>query len=143
MIKFGGVKFILTLNKNIMKKLILLLSVFFVLAACGSNKDKGSAENDEATDTEETTSKDTKSGNSECDKFLDDYEKWADEVVELYKKAKENPMDMGNMQKIAESSQKMAEWSTKWGELVDCAQTEKYAKRMEEIQEKVNKAMEE
>ena len=78
---------------------------------------------------------------NDCEKFLDSYEKWADEVIKVYKKAQENPLDIENTKKMMESTQKMSEWSQKWSKLYDCADNEKYAKRMEEIQKKIEQQM--
>jgi hypothetical protein len=123
-----------------MKNLMLIFSMLFMLS-CGADtaKKNSDATSDEAVKTEnsEGTSK------SECDEFLDDYEKWVDEVIVVYKKAKEDPTDVENTQKLLTVTTEVAKWADKWEGLMDCANNEEYAKRMGELEERVNKAMEE
>ncbi len=124
-----------------MKK-ILFLFFPLVLLSCNnnsSNKTSKKSSNNDTTSIEQINKSVSVEGG--CDEFLDDYEKWVDEVIKVYKKVKENPMDMQNTQKMMDATTKMAEWSEKWTKLYDCANNEKYAKRMDELQEKVNKAM--
>ena len=117
-------------------KAILLITVLFFFVSCGSGKKKNQDNNNEDAKTESNV----EAGNS-CDAFLDDYEEWVDEVVKIYKKVEENPMDVQNTQALMEATQKMAEYSEKWQTLYDCSNDKKYAKRMEELQKRVDDAM--
>lgn len=78
-----------------------------------------------------------------CDQFLNDYEKWVNEIIVIYQKVKENPMNIEYTQKLMNVTIEMEEWSKKWTNIYECAENEQYAKRMEELQKKVDKAMEE
>ena len=118
-----------------MRKLILFLGVILATSCGTSTNDKKVDDENKTTSTTESTDV------SACDQFLDDYEKWADEVIEIYQKVKENPTDMQNTQKMMEATAKMAEWSEEWTKLYDCANNEEYAERVEKIQEKVDNAM--
>ncbi|MBN1926140.1 MAG: hypothetical protein JW798_09915 [Prolixibacteraceae bacterium] len=117
-------------------KAILLITVLFFFVSCGSGKKKNQDNNNEDAKTESNA----KPGNS-CEAFLDDYEKWVDEVVKIYKKVQENPMDVQNTQDLMTATQKMSEYSEKWQALYDCSNDEKYAKRMEKLQKRVDDAM--
>ncbi len=61
--------------------------------------------------------------------------------MKIYKKAQENPLDIENTKKMMEATQEMSEWSQKWSKLYDCANNEKYAQRMEDIQKKIEQQM--
>lgn len=133
-----------------MRILVLLLSMFFVFACSSGPKDAGNDEsndvkNEEAvqaeTQKEDVDEEKTSTGIAECDDFLKDYEAWADEIIEVYKKLKEEPTNSEYAQKAAVASQKMAKYSEKWQGLVKCAQNEEYAKRVKAVEEKVMKAM--
>lgn len=117
-----------------MKKTTIPL-LFLVLISCGTNKSNNKKNDAKADSKIETLTSD------HCDEFLDDYEEWIDEVLEVYKKVKENPMDVQNTQKLLEVSEQMTNWSEKWTGLLDCANDEDYAKRMEALEERVNNAM--
>jgi hypothetical protein len=124
-----------------MKNLLLIFSMLFMLS-CGSDSAKSSSDAKADTEKENTEQSDA-SSKSDCDDFLDDYEKWVDEVIVVYKKAKEDPTDIENTQKLLTVTTEVAKWADKWEGLMDCANNEKYAKRMEELEERMNKAMEE
>ena len=121
-----------------MKTIAIILLGVSLLFSCNSNSDKST---DQSGNPQEV--KADKGSMKSCDDFLKDYEKWVDEVIEVYKKVKENPMDMTNTTKAMEASQKLAEYSTKWTALYDCANSKKYAKKMEELEKKVEQAMNE
>lgn len=111
-----------------MKKILLIVSVsFFFLFSC-SQGDKTGADDESQNEaqTEETQVNDdnaSSSAGSGCEEFLKDYEAWADEFIEANKKLMENPGDATAAQKVAEKSQEMQKWSTRWTELVDAIPT--------------------
>jgi hypothetical protein len=125
-----------------MRNLIFVLSILFFIS-CGSStsSDTETVEGKENTEKSIPEKDDSGFDTGSCDEFLADYEEWVDEVIVILKKAKENPMDMQNTQKMMESTTKMGEWSQKWLALYDCANDEDYAKKMEELQEKVEKEL--
>ena len=114
-----------------MKNILVILSVM-LFVACGNN-----ASNKDVNFQDENKSESTL--NNSCEQFLSDYENWVDEVIVIYQKIKDNPTDIQNAKKMIEATQKMSEWSQKWTKLYDCANNEKYSKRMEELQAKVDK----
>lgn len=122
-----------------MKSILFLASLFFLIS-CGNNP--GKSQNDK-NDSEEigTEQTNTISATAGCDEFLDDYENWVNEVVEVLNKAKEDPSDVQNTQKVTDATMKLQEWSQRWIQLYDCAGNEKYEKRMIELQEKVEQAL--
>ena len=113
-----------------MKKMIMIFSILLFIG-CGNNT------NDEDIKAQDENKHKNTIYNS-CEQFLNDYENWVDEVIIIYKKIKENPTDIKNTKKMMEATQKMSEWSQKWTKLYDCANTEKYSKRMEDIQARVD-----
>ena len=125
----------------------MLFSLTLFIFACGADSEQENSNTDENenTETNVSTTDENKTNSdfdfSQCDKFLDDYEEWADEIVVIYQEFKTNPTDAQNMQKITEAGQKLSEWGNKWITLSACAGNEKYAKRMDEIGKKVEKAM--
>ncbi|PLX15710.1 MAG: hypothetical protein C0599_16265 [Salinivirgaceae bacterium] len=123
-----------------MKNLLLIFSMLFMLSCCtdATKKDEAKAD-DQKANTEQTDD----ASKSDCDEFLDDYEKWVDEVIVVYKKVQEDPTDMENTQKLLTVTTEVSKWAEKWESLMDCANNEEYAKRMEELEERVNKAMSE
>ena len=124
-----------------MRNLIFVLSVFFFIS-CGTSTSESQTENEKESKEESATEKDdTGFDTGSCDEFLADYEKWVNEVIVILKKAQENPLDLQNSQKMLELTQKMGVWSQKWLALYDCANDEDYAKKMEELQEKVEREL--
>ena len=116
-----------------MKKLIYLLMIFsFVgIYSCGnSGKEKQK-------DTEEVK------GSTPCDKFLVEYEEWTDEYLKVIEDYMNNPSDEAIANRYMELIQQAMEWSTKWINLVDCADDEKYEKRFEEISKEIEQKMKE
>jgi hypothetical protein len=124
-----------------MKNLMLILSFLFMLS-CGTDTAKNNTDKEADADKAKTEQSDATS-KSDCDDFLDDYEKWVDEVIVVYKKAQDDPTDIENTQKLLTVTTEVAQWADKWESLMDCANNEEYAKRMEELEERLNKAMSE
>ena len=132
-------------------KHIIYFAAIFMMYSCSdgasnsSNKheksSKAQVEQTEQTEEVENVEKPLEAKN-ECDKFLDTYEVWVNEIVKIYKRVKESPSDMENNQMLVIAKKQMAPLDKKWTKLSDCANNEKYAKRMKELQERVNKAME-
>lgn len=124
-----------------MKNVIFVLSVlFFASCGLGTSESKNQEEKD---DTKEsvTENEDSKSSEGSCEEFLVDYEKWVDEMIVVIKKAKSNPLDLNNTKRMMNATTKLSDWMEKWTNLYDCADNEKYTKKMEELQKKVEKEL--
>ncbi len=139
-----------------MKNLIYLVafSMFFFTSCCGGgSENKGDKERngDEAIVTEEvvetTNGEDVEINEEEeitsCDEFLDRYEAWVKEYLDLLETFKKNPTDPDLSQKYMTVSQEMTTWTQQWFKFVDCTNDEKYEKRYDEISEMVDKKLEE
>lgn len=120
-----------------MKNILFLVSLL-ILLSCGNKTNKTEGEDAESATIEQTDKSGAIGG---CDEFLDDYEAWVDEVVKIYANYRENPLDEQNTEKLMQTTQELSEWSEKWVHLYDCASDDKYVKRMEELEERVEKAM--
>lgn len=75
-----------------------------------------------------------------CDDFLNDYEAWVDEYIEVYQDMQRNPTDPAISGRYIEATQQMAAWSEKWVGLYDCADDPGYTRRLEKIQAKIDEA---
>ncbi len=81
---------------------------------------------------------------ADCDEFLDEYEAWMDEYLELLDKHKDNPAALAGTKEFSDMTMKSMEWASQGAQLaMDCASNSSYEKRMKEIQEKSNKRMKE
>jgi len=78
-----------------------------------------------------------------CDEFLEKYEEWADEYFEALEEYAKNPSDEEVIIHFTELIQQTMEWSTKWADLVECADDEEYEKRFKEISQEIDKKLEE
>ena len=128
-----------------MKKLFYaFIMLSFFLVSCGGSSEQASdsdeavktEQSDEVTDVDAQTIKD-------CDDFLDDYDEWTDEYLKVMKAWKEDPTDVEVGEKYMELSESMTVWYTDWTSYMQCASSEKYQKRFEEIADKVEKGLEE
>ena len=119
-----------------MKKLTFLIVIISIIGftSCGGSK----------TEKKDSTQKEEKLSGSinDCDEFLEHYEKWIDEYLEIIDSYFKNPADETIATKYMALMQEGMEWSTKWVALVDCADDEKYEKRFEEISKKVEDKLE-
>ena len=79
----------------------------------------------------------------DCEDFIDDYEAWMEQYIALLGKYKEDPVALATSPEYTEMTMEMMVWSSKWRELtIDCAGNPEYEKRIEEIQEKLDKELE-
>jgi hypothetical protein len=129
-----------------MKKfLYAFIMLSFFLFSCGGGGEQKTEASDEAVETEQSDEV-TDAGDQEikdCDDFLDRYDEWSDEYLKVMKSWKENPADPEVGEKYMELSEDMGEWYTDWTNYMQCASSEKYQKRFEEIAEKIDKGLEE
>ncbi len=121
--------------------ILLLLSMF--LFACGSGSSKSGQKESESAQEEAT---ELKSGEkiSNCEEFLDKYEKWIDNYLVVLEKYKKNPMDAQLAQEFSKVAMEASTWAEQWSNnYLTCVNNERYQKRFEEISEKVDKKMKE
>jgi hypothetical protein len=120
-----------------MKNLMLIVSMLFLLS-CGSEAPKN--KKDIEADTEKAkTEKAEETPKNECEQFLDDYEAWVVEVETAYKKAKTDPSDSENTQKVLRAGEKTSDWANKWDSLSDCSDNDDYEDRFLDLEDRVNK----
>ncbi len=93
------------------RTILILLSMVLVFG-CNSNESKTEKKAVDEEKAEVETKQSTHAG--ACEKFLDDYEKWADEIIKTVEKAKKDPTDIQNTKKMMEATQDKAKWSKKW-----------------------------
>ncbi|MFH2096867.1 MAG: DUF6591 domain-containing protein [Bacteroidota bacterium] len=129
---------------------LLILAVFAVYSCSQDVPD-----NDGTRDENKASVKDTddKSGNevseksasgaSDCDEFLDNYEKWVESYLELLDKYIKNPMDMEVLQEYGKVTQEAATWATDWARLITCSDDEGIQERYDEIQKKIDAKLKE
>lgn len=113
-----------------MKKLtflILLISILWFTSCSSSTEKKDSTQKEEK----------LSEGIKDCDDFLEHYEKWIDEYLEIIDSYFKDPSDETIANKYMALMAEGMEWSTKWVALVDCADSDEYEKRFEDISKKV------
>lgn len=128
----------------------LLSCIVLMLVLSSACKKKQKSEDSEETITiemksEEATKSDlvTEEKSGDCDDFIDDYEEWMEEYVSLLGKHKDNPAALVSSAEYTSMTTEMINWTSKWSELaVDCATNPDYEKRINKIQEKMEKEME-
>jgi len=131
-----------------MKKLLSLLFVasLIIIYSCGGGKSGNKDEpSEERSSTEAKSMKKDKAGDdliSNCEDFLDSYEKWVDLYLEAIRGYKENPYDKDKMTKYMQAMTEASVWAQDWVKLHTCAMQDKYQKRFEEIADRVNKELE-
>lgn len=119
----------------------LFLCIGLLFISCADKKKETS---EEATVTIENSDK-SKDDNSperikDCDDFLDKYENWANSLMDLMEKHKDDPIALVTSPEytktMAESTSFMQDWQTI---SVSCASNPYYEKRMDEIQDNIKK----
>lgn len=74
---------------------------------------------------------------NECDEFLEGYEKYVMDYIDLTKQARKDPTDMSLVQKAAAMSAEAAKWGNK---TTGCKDDPDFVKKYSEIQGKLTKA---
>jgi protein involved in sex pheromone biosynthesis len=131
-----------------MKKIILIsmiISAFFLLNSCGSNKEDA----EEKTDVEQTTTEtnqeeveevDISEGQTvsqNCDEFLVEYEKFMQEYIVILKKYQENPSNPEFLAEYMEIAKESEDWDNK---SADCENDPAFMTKFLEIQLKISEA---
>lgn len=126
--------------------IIFCLSLLFT--SCSSNQSTEEKNEKSVDSTAVLSNQPDESGDLEeaknCDEFIDQYEEWSDDYIELLEKYMKNPMDATLSKKFMEQSEKATFWMNQWNsKLVECASQEKYQKRFDEISERADKKLKE
>ncbi len=122
---------------------IILVSVL-LLTSCGNSETKDGTAKESNELTEETLKGVDSKKAKDCDEFIDQYEEWMDNYIEMVDKFMKNPMDASLLQKYSTLGQEYMNWMTQWnGKLAYCASKEKHSKRFDEITAKAEKKLEE
>ena len=120
------------------------LSIIFcsaiLLTSCGNNQSKS--------ETEESSSNSTESGDfkeaKNCNEFIDQYEEWMDDYIVVIEKFMKNPADADLMNEYMKVAEESMNWMNQWNsKLALCASDEKYEKRFDEISERAEKKLNE
>ena len=128
------------------------ISIIFCTAllftSCGSNQSTKEQNEKSVDSTEVFSNQSLESDDLEeaknCDEFIDQYEEWSDDYIELLEKYMKNPMDATLSQKFMEQAEKATFWMNQWSsKLIYCASYEKYQKRFDEITERADKKLKE
>lgn len=124
---------------------IMLLGILGLTLQSCRDKDKSSS--DEAVvvaDTGETKSGKKEVKNKDCEDFLDEYEQWMDEFVDLMRKYKDNPIGLVSDPAYTTTMSEGITWATDWMQKpTTCIGSSYYQKRFDAIQEKSKKKMKE
>ncbi len=121
-----------------LKTAVLVLSVLLATMSCRKN----TQESMENTTTTEVEKEDKVSDNDkrikDCDDFLDTYESWTNELIELMAKHKDDPVTLATspeyMNTMLEGVSFVQDWETI---AYSCASNDTYSKRMEAIQQRL------
>lgn len=79
----------------------------------------------------------------DCDDFLEKYEVWILDYIELLSEYTKNPTDVTLMQKYMKVAAEAATWYTQWATLAACSVDEEYQKKFDEISKKADEKMKE
>ena len=135
-----------------MKNLIYLIAIsIFFFSSCCNDGSKGETDNsaskEEVIVTEEIVGDDNVEAEeaviTSCDEFLDEYEVWITDYLDLLEMFKNNPTDPGLSQKYMTISKEASTWTQQWVKFAECSEKEEYQERFDEISEMVDKKLEE
>ncbi len=124
-----------------MKKIIyVFLMLSFILFSCGGSSEQTTEDNDEAVTTEqsEDLADEDDATIKNCDEFLDNYDKWTDDYLEVLEAYTKDPTNIEISQEYMALAESLSTWYSDWTDYVACASSEKYQKRFEEISDKVD-----
>ena len=133
-------------NKFAMKKTFyVLIMLSFFLFSCGGSSEQATDQNDEAVKTEqsdEVTDVDDQTI-KDCDDFLDKYDQWTDDYLEVVEAYTKDPTNIEISQDFMALSESMENWYLQWTDYAECASSEKYEERWQKISDKVDNKLEE
>ncbi|MEW4925768.1 hypothetical protein [Algibacter sp. 2305UL17-15] len=126
-----------------MKFKIALLAICGLVIATACKKKTAEKDNEvEITivDTESKfqDSKNNSEGIKDCDDFLNTYESWADDLITLMGKHKDDPVALATSPEYINTMMKGVNFMGDWRTIsVSCASSDSYAERMKAIQKKM------
>ena len=127
-----------------MKKIFYAFVVLsFTMFSCGGSAEQTEESSDEAVNIEESDVAADDDVAKTCDEFLDNYEKWTDDYLEILEAYVKDPTNLEIGEEYAELSKSVATWYSEWGNYIACAQKEEYQKRFEAIGDKIDKKTQE
>lgn len=127
-----------------MKKIFYAFVVLsFTMFSCGGSAEQTEESSDEAVNIEESDVAADDDVAKTCDEFLDNYEKWTDDYLEILEAYVKDPTNLEIGEEYAELSKSIATWYSEWGNYIACAQKEEYQKRFEAIGDKIDKKTQE
>ncbi len=123
---------------------ILLLVVFMV--SCNKKKKEEDSE-ETAVTIETTTEESSKESNLEltsCDRFLNEYETWMNNYIEVMARHKDDPVGLVGDPEYTKMMTEGIDWATRWMQQPQaCMANNNYSKRFDAIQDRAQKKMEE
>ncbi len=127
-----------------MKKIFYAFVVLsFIMFSCGGSAEQTEESSDEAVNIEESDVAADDDVAKTCDEFLDNYEKWTDDYLEILEAYVKDPTNLEIGEEYVELSKSVATWYSEWGNYIACAQKEEYQKRFEAIADKIDKKTQE
>lgn len=127
-----------------MKKIFYAFVVLsFTMFSCGGSAEQTEESSDETVNIEESDVAADDDVAKTCDEFLDNYEKWTDDYLEILEAYVKDPTNIEISKEYAELAQSAATWSSEWTNYIACAQKEEYQKRFEAIADKIDKKTQE
>lgn len=127
-----------------MKKLFYAFVVLsFTMFSCGGSAEQTEESSDEAVNIEESNVAADDDVAKTCDEFLDNYEEWTDDYLEILEAYVKDPTNIEISKEYAELAQSAATWYSEWTNYIACAQKEEYQKRFEAIADKIDKKTQE
>lgn len=122
----------------------ILFLTALLFTSCSNKQSKEESTKDSDPISEESLENNDLEEAKNCDEFIDQYEEWMDDYVELIEKYMKNPMDAALSEEYMKLAQEGMNWMNQWNsKLLYCASMEKYEKRFEEISDKAEKKLEE
>lgn len=73
----------------------------------------------------------------DCDEFLDEYEAWANDYIDLLERFKKNPASPNVARDYNKLSKEYTNWTSEWFEFVQCTEVDDYQKRYNDINNKI------
>ncbi|WP_296385742.1 hypothetical protein [Winogradskyella sp.] len=122
-------------------KITIALCALLVITAC-KKKPSETKDNDSITitNTEQRTGTSTSSKNiKDCDDFLNTYESWTDDLLELMAKHKDDPITLATSPEYINTMTEGMSFIQDWQTIaLSCSTDDSYEKRMKAIQQKMN-----
>ena len=116
---------------------LLLSSLCILFLSCNKKEaisDKANLSTDNALETIEK--EDLK--NKDCDDFLNDYEKWMNDLIALFGKYKDRPVDLLKDPAYSKTLNKGGQWTANWLQQPQaCLTSPYYQKKFEALQKRI------